>query len=418
MAAPGLIAIAQDDSTPNSVAVGALSMIAFLQEDGRSVERQLLALRNRKPVLADAIDDTLIGIHSDRAGDIFARRLRTSPDVVALRDVAAVGTAGRAAGPEIVRLLDHPDWDIRVAAARVIGYIGYMPAANALVRILDQSSDVRLVWVAAESLGRLRASAASDVLSRLASSHWYPPVRHAASVALRNIREGTAYPVASGRHNFAFEFFAYEDMGRGTKICDSPLVAQKPEPTNRKLYVRTAKEQLEKLAYTTMIYSYGPAVKPKSLDGKEPRIVKVTPDNIVEHRNPQIQVPHVALRVANGWLAGSDRGEWGGELKYIDDKGIKQEVLNGNVEDVYELGSHIVAVTGLAHMSMNHGMIFQVARRADGTWTATPWRALPGAPRSSWLVGAGELLVNVDEGGSILISADGSMRMAPCAAPK
>lgn len=418
LAATGLIAIAQDDSTPDSVAEGALRMIAFLEEDGRSLEPQLLTLRDRKPALAHAIDDTLIGIHSDRAGDILARRLRSSPNVVVLRDLANVGTAGRTAGPEVVLLLDHPDWNIRLAAARTIGYIGYMQSVSDLVRILGKSTDVRLVWVATESLGRLRATAASDALNRLASSHWYPPVRRAATLALANIKEGNAYKSVPGRQNFAFEFFEYEDMGRDIRVCKSPLVTRKPEPTNRKLYASTAKEQLAKLAYTTVIYSYGPAVEPKPVAGKKSQVIKVTPDNVMEHRIPEIQMPKVALRVANGWLAGSDRGEWGGELNYIDDKGLKQQVLNTNVEDVHALGSHIVAVTGLAHLTMNQGMIYQVSRRADGTWTANPWRALPGAPHSSWLVESGELLVNVDEGGSILVSANGSMRLAPCADTK
>jgi hypothetical protein len=72
-------------------------------------------------------------------------------------------------------------------------------------------------------------------------------------------------------------------------------------------------------------------------------------------------------------------------------------------------------VAGLAHLTMNNGVIYEVDEGRDGTWRSRAWRVLPGAPRSSWLVETGELLVNTVSGGSILISEDGSMRMAPCA---
>jgi hypothetical protein len=344
--------------------------------------------------------------------------LRSRADIVVLRDLAEVGTAGRAAGPELVRLLGSSDWDVRVAAARTMGYVGYMEGSGALIGILHNPGDVRLTAAAAQSLGRLRVSSASDELRQLANTYWYPPVRQEAVVALKNIETGDAYPARESRTNFAVEFFDYEYLGHDTEICKKALVAAKPEATDHKLYPDRSSAQLKKLAYPVTIFSYGPATVPQRKPGEEPKIIKVTPENMVEHRTPETQVPQVALRVAHGWLTGSNRGEWGGELTYVDDKGTRQQVLNQNVEDVYFLGKDIVAVTGLAHLISNYGMIYKVAQSADGTWVATAWRALPGAPESSSLVDTGELLVNVFDGGSILVSAAGVMRMASCTASK
>ena len=122
----------------------------------------------------------------------------------------------------------------------------------------------------------------------------------------------------------------------------------------------------------------------------------------------------MALRVVDGWIVGSNRGEWGGELVFISDSGDQQIIADTNVEDVHLLGDRVVAVTGLAHLGISDGDILQLSRSESGVWTSTPWRSLPGAPQSSTLVETGELLVNVANGGSVLISDDGVMRMVPC----
>ena len=112
-------------------------------------------------------------------------------------------------------------------------------------------------------------------------------------------------------------------------------------------------------------------------------------------------------------MAGSSRGEWGGELVFIADDEDAVLILNENIEDMYKLGDQYIVVAGLAHMGSNHGTLYQLTK-VGKSWVYKPWRVLPGAPYSSWLVETGELLVNTVRGGSILVSEDGSMRMAEC----
>jgi hypothetical protein len=79
-----------------------------------------------------------------------------------------------------------------------------------------------------------------------------------------------------------------------------------------------------------------------------------------------------ALRVRGGWLVGADRGEWGGELVFLGDDGIQRKLLDENVQDIVQLGSRYVAVTGLAHLTLNHGMLYEVGPDEGGSWRAPP----------------------------------------------
>jgi HEAT repeat protein len=411
-AANGLLEIARRESTSHEVAEGALWMISRLGEQGRGIESELLDLREARPELRNLIDAALIGVGSTLAGQIYAQRLRASPDYLVLRDLAETGAAGRSAGPVVTELLGHQDWKIRIAAARTLGFIGYHESADALIALLDDPADVRLHWVAVESLGRLHARSAQKRLEEVSRVHWYPPVRAAASRALAHIADRTPYARKFHPNNFPVEFFAYQAMGATLQACKQPALALRTEPADRKLYAESAPDALKALAFKTVQLSYGPPEDTKP--DPETGIIEVTPQNIVEHRKELTQIPAMALRVADGWIAGSNRGEWGGELVFINDSGDQQIIADTNVEDVYLLGDRLVAVTGLAHLGINEGMLLQLSRSESGVWTSTPWRSLPGAPQSSTLVETGELLVNGVNGGSVLIADDGVMRMVPC----
>lgn len=129
-ALPGLLAITRDASVANDVAAGALQMISAIGSDGRKLESELLQLRAQRPALTVAIDEVLVAIGSPEYGRIFLERFAMNPHPVTLRDLAGAGAAGVQAGPAVVKLLDSEDWNLRVAAARTLGFIHYVEAAN------------------------------------------------------------------------------------------------------------------------------------------------------------------------------------------------------------------------------------------------------------------------------------------------
>ena len=61
---------------------------------------------------------------------------------------------GIVAGPIIADYLNNPYWDIRVAAARAIGFIGFQRANPSLIRFLANEEDWQLVWASVEALGQ------------------------------------------------------------------------------------------------------------------------------------------------------------------------------------------------------------------------------------------------------------------------
>lgn len=412
LAVPGLLNIVKRTNVPRKTAEGALLMISELGELARGIEPELLMLRTSRPELREFIDVSLIGIGSDIAGEIYAEQLRSGADLFLLRDLAETGLAGHDAGLEVSKLLKHKDWDIRIGAARTLGFIGYNKSVNALLVLLDDPADVQLHWVAIESLGRLLAKSARKRLGEIERTHWYPPVRLAAKRALSHIDTATPYVSNVNASVFQPEYFAYQWIGEDVPDCARPILGMTSESSDRKLYAEVAPEKLKTLAYKTIQLSYGPPedAKPDPDTG----ITAVTIENMVEHREDLTQIPEVALRVEQGWLAGSNRGEWGGELMYIADNGAQQLITRSNIEDIYQLGDRLVATTGIAHLSINEGMIIELERSKSGVWTSTPWRRLPGAPVASGLVETGELFVKVVNGGGLLVSDKGVMRMAPC----
>ncbi|WP_346838702.1 hypothetical protein [Microbulbifer sp. SAOS-129_SWC] len=104
--------------------------------------------------------------------------------------------------------------------------------------------------------------------------------------------------------------------------------------TPGKLNHRNGRAQLEQLTFKFDVVGYGP----------EGRVV-----NTVD------EVPVVALPVEDGWLLGSDRGEWGGNLVLKSNKGETKKLLEANIENIYVFSYGYIATAGLSHLGMNQG---------------------------------------------------------------
>lgn len=407
-AVPALLAAIDDPSTPDDIDRRVLGMIGDLGERARPWQDAIAALETRRPALAPAPEIVLVAIRSDRAAAIMAKRLREHPDIIALGDTAALGKYGREAAPAVLELLNHEDSELRLGAVRALGALGDATAAPALATALEDPADVRVNFAAAVALGRLRATSYTPALQRTSKDHWHPAVRSAADDALRALGGNPSTDHEEGLKQMGF----FSDFGAMALDCETPRAAFQDEPRTRKLYAHRDARQIAKLEYTTTIESFGP---PPDAKPNAAGVIAMTSDTMVRHEKATLQTPSAALRVDGGWLAGADRGEWGGELVWLGDDGLRQTIRDGNIEDIHRLGDRIVAVSGLAHMSMNEGNLLIVERMADGHWRTSQWRALPGAPRASWLTPEGELLVNTYRGGALLVDANGRMRMAPCA---
>ena len=345
-----LLAIVANATTPEANRLAAIRSLGCIGLAARRAVPALRALAGRTGgATATAADQAIRGIGSPETVPAFVQGLQTAPSVGLLCDLAEIRENGHDAGPAVVALLSAPDWDIRVAAARTLGYIGYEPAAEPLVKQLDNPDDWRLVYVATESLGRLRAGAATAALQKVTKAHWFAPVREAARTANAAIAGKHMYKSRWHPKNFTFEFFEYEQLPAHGERPESPEVrGRRPNELGA--------GELAGLAYDSEVVGWG-------VDGK--------------HVKPIKQRPQCGLKVKNGYLLGASRGEWGGELVYSDGKSQSTKLLDKNVVGIHEMPFGILAVTGLAHLSMNQGDLYLVRPEDDGRYAVTAGRHCP-----------------------------------------
>ncbi|OUL58800.1 hypothetical protein [Pseudoalteromonas ulvae] len=133
-------------------------------------------------------------------------------------------------------------------------------------------------------------------------------------------------------------------------------------------------------------------------------------------RKNQLTTHHVPAAVTYktpyGYLAGDSRGEFGGELVFVDSSGSVKLIQDMNVEDIYQFEFGYVVTEGLSHMSSNNGMLYLVTFVNEKPQLSKLY-GLIGSPKSSLKLANGELLVNSREGSQVL-SNDGSLFRVSC----
>jgi len=375
---PFLLDVAGDDKLAMSSRQSATLAIGDIGSSAQSYVPQLLNLRTRVPALATAVDATLADIGTTEAVPSLLNLLAVDP-ASALRKLAKLGKNGFTAGPQVISYLGNDRWDLRIGAAKALGRIGYAPAEPALRKALEDRDDWKLVYAAALALARLKSGASIEALRQVQGSHWYPPVRDVARSAIAHVASGAPLkePVDP--------MWEYAEIEGSPKSCIRVPEPAAKEPADQKLHAEKQTGELLELALSNRG------------DGESSG-----------------DVPSVALKVTDGWLTGTDHGGWGGQLIYQPTGGAKQILAEENTQNIFLLGRQIVAVSGLAHLSMNNGMLLRIDRDGRGGYAVRPWKRLPAAPETSWMLEGGAMLVNTFEGGSVIIDTAGNLRMADC----
>ncbi|HLJ57963.1 MAG TPA: hypothetical protein VKT77_23190 [Chthonomonadaceae bacterium] len=101
-----------------------------------------------------------------------------------------------------------------------------------------------------------------------------------------------------------------------------------------------------------------------------------------------------ALQVDDGWLIGSDAGEWGGELAWYSADGKRTyPIIRGNIHCVQRTKLGVVAVRGLAHLTMNDGDLLRLRRARTDRWIAESIVDLKSAPYAMTTERDGSLII-------------------------
>lgn len=316
--------------------------------------------------------------------------LKTREDkFIVLMRIAALRERAHELGPEVLQSLSSNAETERVSAAYALGRIGYTESWGQLVAALRSQDDPLLAGSAAESLGRLKVQQSRAALADAANSYWFPKVRLASRNALSALDGSYRYPESDRIGHADTEFSAFWGSPTRLQPCATEARFPKSSPDPDQLDARRAKG----LVYDAEVVGFGEK-------GRVAKPIKV--------------VPQVGVRVANGWLLGADRGEWGGELLLRPVAGPTVPLVEDNIRAVFRFANkRIVAVAGLGHIIADSGRLYEVSCERTGSCSARWWRQLPGSPGEVWMLRSGELLVNTSQG-SVVIDEDGRMAMAAC----
>lgn len=103
-----------------------------------------------------------------------------------------------------------------------------------------------------------------------------------------------------------------------------------------------------------------------------------------DDQTPEREPYHVAARAPafGGELLGYDDGEWGGQLVFKNAAGERQVVLKTNTPGLAATREGVFAFTGLAHLTLREGAIWELKQDATGRVVARQIIELPGPPGS------------------------------------
>ncbi|AKS41583.1 HEAT repeat domain-containing protein [Wenzhouxiangella marina] len=369
-----------------------------LGPSAKQADKRLMEIAERRPDIMQDMLRVLLAIRSPLAAQLVNEEILQALESDAsqehlpfgfftARSLSAIGREAVAAEPALIEVLRRSvHRESRLLAARTLGFIGSPASLSALLEALDSPSDVVLNWNAAHALGRIADLGALNALEAAATDHWYPPVRQAAAQAIQSLNGASVYvPLRRDVYDWAIDFNSNEAIGSEIEPCDL-------WPDSETAIIKT------------------PFI------AKDPHDIVKVPGLHLEIRNhPEDQLerpvaPRFVVPVEGGWLGGSDRGEWGGELVYFDENGDQKILLWAGVRFIHRFGSAFIA---LVQEYSDHGAVFRLSRNSRGHWVARFWRGLPGRPRWSWQEDSGDLIIHTSAG-RIGLDEAGRMRMANC----
>lgn len=391
--------VACDSLPPEANRCAALELLALLGDDSIGALPTLEKMASKAPAeMANSARQTVSRI----AGGGTLARLKPELEFelsrhdspwIAIDTVCAIGrlqTGGRYAGPIIAPLLASPNWDLRTAAATALGRIGYSGAIPALTATIGNQGDWMLAGASAEALARLGGKDAIPALRRVATDHWYQPVRDVAAESI---------DVISSQTTFA-EFrppLANSGWRRGSALDRHVWIFSRRPPTSSPP-LRLAR-RLSCLIGNTWDRAWLWRANRKA------KAVRT-----------RLGRPDYGQAFGEGYLLGYDYGEWGGEIVYVADGRIIRTFPTGNVFGFYPMPFGLVVVA--SYYNSNEGMIHLLKPDANGTPVCEPLQRLPFdldptlhfAPITRrW---NRELIIIGEDGQSVVLTRSGTLRMA------
>lgn len=373
---PALIENISNPNSKKSTIKYSILALGAIGEEALQAESIIISSKYKKDEdIKDAISESLKDMRSPKAVKYLLEKLKNDPQPKYFADIAELREVGIKAGKNVSKYLRSPDWEVRVAAARTLGFIGYKKSSKKLISLLNTPNDWILVKVSVEALGMLQSNEAVPHLINIKENYWYSDVRDTAGLVIEKIKSNDLYEIKTKyetTNQFWNTFFYYNKINYSTKS----ILPEFMNLNKNKL----AKDELSQIEYKYFHNYYGDVSRK----------------------------PDIGIKVDNIMLVGRNSGEWGGELVLIDNKNNKKVLLIENVHGIHKVDNYVLVVTGLAHLDLNKGMIYRVdISKID--YKVEKWIRLPGAPKKSGVLLNGNIFVSC-YGGDINISRDGRIQ--------
>lgn len=348
----------------------------------RQAKATLIAWADETAPMLEPSDCAIYYTQHDNARNLVAKGCRTyaesSPSALKearLRNIGALGPAGRMRTPYVLELLQDEDWDVRVEAARTLGRTGEYSAIPQLTAAISPR-DWKLTYEAMISLKKLQAPEADRILENVARTYWQPAIANAAG----DLLNGKIAPDQSRR-------ILLEDMTRN--YCDARTDQSLLLPCSLK-----NEQDVDRFNQAHQDYA---------------RLFVENFKNTPILKDSRPIGPR--LKMDEGEFDSIDNGEFGGEL-FFRQGAIRQTVLKENIIALAKQNDRIIVVAGLDHM-LSRGDIFELTRGPTGLWEAKKLFRLPGAPDHVLLAPDGTIGMH-GYFGSVLYKPDDTLEWLAC----
>lgn len=392
-------------------------------------ESQLIRLKTNNPRLHHATQHTLIDLGRSSAVTETVAQLkellaansrlvhRQLLDVV--QEVAAMAPLVK---PEAFNGFRHPEVSDYDYPAWII-LLGMTRQSNAESQILHawQKQHAPVENAAALIAAAFYSAPLSQQLNAQARQHWYPPIRELAESLSRH----TAVPrgMTEDERSERKRMLRVRDKLQMSACHD--LQEPPASPEQNKWYNQ---EQLESVTLrfpdisaegfnvanvvaawraATTGTEFVPLIAQWGVDQSLARqeTTAQPSDNMAFHFEPR-----AALQLVNGWISVADRGEWSGELRYVNrQKNI--QLAKGNFQEVFLVGTDAVVVKGGVYSP--DGRIYKLRQNDKEQWTLELWREIPATAEAVWQLADGRLVLQ-SRAGTFLLSSSGTLQMAEC----
>jgi HEAT repeat protein len=290
-------------------------------------------------------------------------------DLLAFREKASVIL------PPILKRLKDEDWDVRLAAVRVIAKINDRSAAPALLESI-RAEDWELSLEAVEALGQFPDAAEIKKLAAMAQSYWHPAVRAAAKRVL------TGKPASQKRRRHISAVGDY---------CDGVMPVQRPPKAAAT--GRTQKDIDDWNAWNGSVWDkyYSDVDAAASFKAE----INLKP----------------SLQIGEWTFTGEDNGEWGGSVTAAKPDEASVKLADLNLKGFFQTSSGSYFVTGLNH-GFSRAFLHKLSQNAEGVWQAEVVMRLAGD--DSYDISKDGTLRNIGSHGAMLVHPDGRPEWIMC----